>query len=126
MKTLAANVAGVQALKKKENPYLAHRTAPKAKTDTAAAVAGAPVVGSAPPEVPVDAVAVPAVSASAAPAVPIVDDRLKVRNRDGKAKRAFNFIEPGQLLTLTLVLFYVVKYLCSSRYLSEAGRPAAP
>lgn len=76
VKTLAANVAVGQAQKKKENPYLSHRTGPVKLVETT-----------------VDGVAPPV-----APTTPLIihDDRIKTSSRDLRAKRAFNFIEAGK------------------------------
>lgn len=63
--SLAANVAEGHAMKKKENPYLMHRTATKSEG----------------PE--------------EEEALEIVDNRLKLANRDVKAKKAFSFVEAG-------------------------------
>ena len=87
MKTLAANVAGQVARRKKENPYLSHRTsggqaAAKAQ-ETATVTTGTTVEGGG------KAVAAPPVA---------VDERLKTSSRDVRAKRTFNFVEAGKFL----------------------------
>jgi hypothetical protein len=75
IKTLAANVAVEKDLKKKENPYLAHR---------------APVI--------VAAVTAQSTETKAsAESDEIVDDRLpKAGRRDLKVKKSLHFIAPGQ------------------------------
>lgn len=67
VKVLAANVAAASANKKKENPYLAHRTASSSSqvaTDT--------------PQME-----------------PVFDDRLKIPKRDLKGKKGLHFIDAG-------------------------------
>jgi hypothetical protein len=82
IKTLAANVAVGQAQKKKENPYLSHRSGggsapkpPEGVTETTGPLAAA--------------------IAAAAPLV-AHDDRIRTSSRDLKAKKSFNFIEAGE------------------------------
>lgn len=77
VKTLAANVAVERAIKKKENPYLAHRSAP-------------------PPFTTVDGQPVSVVSAPGGTlAEPVVNVQLK---RELRAKKALHFIEAGTLV----------------------------
>lgn len=71
VKVLAANVAAASASKKKENPYLAHRSS----SSTAA---------------------VPTEDSSALE--PVVDDRLKIAKRDLRGKKGLHFIDPGTLI----------------------------
>ena len=68
IKTLAANVAVAHAQRKRENPYLAHRQPPSAPTTT--------------------------------PSDPLVDPRLQhlAASRDSRAKKAFQFVEPGSFV----------------------------
>ena len=63
--SLAANVQEGKEMKKKENPYLMHKTAIK-------------------PEAPVEE-----------DSAEIVDSRLKLASRSVRAKKAFNFVEAG-------------------------------
>lgn len=94
MKTLAANVAVGQAQKKKENPYLSHRSGPVKPVEAA-------VDGVAPPVVPTT------------PTV-VYDERIKASSRDLRAKRAFNFVEAGKL----------IMSICNNdiRYIRETSR----
>lgn len=78
IKTLAANVAVGQAQKKKENPYLSHR--------------GNSIKGSE------QTLSNTNLNNDSNIEIPILDDRIKVANRDIKAKRAFNFVEAGIFL----------------------------
>jgi hypothetical protein len=88
-------VAVGQAQKKKENPYLAHRTVlPKSEV----AESGGSTVLSAPP----------------AP----VDERIKTSNRDVRAKRTFNFVEAGANCQFrcrpSMILCYCFRNLCEA------------
>jgi len=74
VKTLAANVAASNANKKKENPYLAHRTP---TTATVSADSNSKV------EELVE---------------PIVDDRLPMKCREQKSKKALQFVEAGKYI----------------------------
>ena len=69
IKTLAANVAVAHAQKKRENPYLAHRQAPMA----------------------------PMATTDPTTRTVLVDPRLEhlSASRDSRAKKAFQFVEPG-------------------------------
>lgn len=84
VKTLAANVAVERANKKKENPYLAHRT-----------------LGSAPLSVPAVITNDKAAVMSSAAVLPeaAVDDRLQVAKRDLRGRKALHFIEAGALVS---------------------------
>ena len=100
MKTLAANLAAVNANKKKENPYLAHRAAPVqpvvavAATPTSISV---PLVGSSSSAAPVVAPGVAAENLVVTDEI-IVDERLPSRKREMKGKKALQFVEPGKFI----------------------------
>lgn len=90
IKTLAANVAGLQEKKKKENPYLLHRipNPPKQNVkadEVAVAVGGAET---------------PLVSSGTSSGVVPLDDRLITRNRSARAKRSLKFVEPGSFVKM--------------------------
>lgn len=81
VKTLAANMAVEKANKKKENPYLAHRTVSSAIVVSSDAVFGA-------------AVPVP----EAGVGTDIVDERLPQLRRDLRGKKALHFVEAGKFI----------------------------
>lgn len=82
VKTLAANMAVEKANKKKENPYLAHRT-----VNTAVVVASDAAVSGA---------GVPAPEAGIS--TDIVDERLPQLRRDLRGKKALHFVEAGKFI----------------------------
>lgn len=81
-RTLAANVAVEAASKKAVNPYLAHRSS-GASTATAASTTGEQVAS-----------ALTGVHVKEEDEM-IVDDRLKVKVRDVRGRKAFRFVEEG-------------------------------
>lgn len=87
IKTLAANVAGLQAQKKKENPYLSHRTPHHQDVKGPVDPAAVAVAGTATPMI-----------AEPAAATEVVDERLHARNRNLRGKRSLKFVEPGSLV----------------------------
>jgi hypothetical protein len=121
VRTLAANVAAVNATKKKENPYLAHRNQNASVTAASGSVAssvipaslpGVVVSGTATPFVPglpgtVLSTAAPAqapeattapVADAAAKIEEILDERIPTKRRDLRGKRALHFVDPGKYI----------------------------
>ena len=97
IKTLAANVAVANAMKKKENPYLAHRQAPN-----------------------------PAVLSGDSPAPLFEDPRLAhlVGTRESKAKKAFQFIEAG-IGRLTSFVYWLASLFLMPRHICQGGNKAS-
>eukprot|EP01040_Poterioochromonas_malhamensis_P008368 gene8368-9054_t len=92
VKTLAANVAASQPPKKKENPYLAHRShAPSEPSKTLIAASNT----SAQPLTTSDS-STPAEPPSSAEI--IVDERIPEKRRELKAKKALQFVEAGKYI----------------------------
>lgn len=75
VKVLAANVAAASANKKKENPYLAHRSS-----------------------------ALNSQSAADAQSEPVFDDRLKLPKRELKGKKGLHFIDAGTFVKEATIL----------------------
>ena len=89
-KTLALNNAVIQAKRKKENPYLAHRTAPSSTIPTSTVPGITPsselALQTAPQEM-VDSNVTP---------LEVFDERVVVSNRDRRGKKSLHFTETGK------------------------------
>lgn len=100
VKTLAANLAASGAAKKKENPYLAHRSTSSSSSAPVPAVASnAPVAvaSSSSSAMQVDNNnAGPETAAAAGEA--ILDERLPTKKREMKGKKALQFVEAGKYI----------------------------
>lgn len=90
VKTLAANVAVEKANKKKENPYLAHRTIPPVVNFVGGTAAGSLMESSL--QNSISAVAAGASQSD------VLDDRLPHLRRDLRARKGLHFIEAGKFI----------------------------
>ena len=50
----------------------------------------------------------------------IIDDRLKLKNRDIRAKKSFNFVEAGKVVTTSLFNFKLCTVIYLGKYVREA------
>ena len=112
IKSIAANVAVEMIQKKKENPYLAHRTVAKPGMVMTPGLSSGLVGGVVPPGIPVSAPGVlpptvPGVlvvdNATSSSASQPIDDRIITSNRNAKARRALKFVEAIAPITDSLV-----------------------
>ena len=90
-KTLALNNAVIQAKRKKENPYLAHRTVPSSTIPTSTVLGFTPsseLALQATPQEVVD-------SSVTTPLLEVFDERVVVSNRDRRGKKSLHFTETG-------------------------------
>ena len=90
-KTLALNNAVIQAKRKKENPYLAHRTAPSS-TIPSSTVPGFTPISS---DLALQAVPQEVVDSSVITPLEVFDERVVVSNRDRRGKKSLHFTETG-------------------------------
>ena len=90
-KTLALNNAVIQAKRKKENPYLAHRTAPTSSTVPTSTVPGFTPSS----ELALQTAPQERVDSSVITPLEVFDERVVVSNRDRRGKKSLHFTETG-------------------------------
>lgn len=90
VKTLAANMAVEKAIKKKENPYLAHRSTSVASSSVAVTPSGIATPGA---PLSSEQAGTPTGDSSL-----IIDERLPQLRRDLRAKKALHFVEAGKFI----------------------------
>lgn len=115
-KTLAANVSESHEKKKKDNPYLAHRTASAevvVQPQSSQAKAAASSLPAALPGVLLAAHVPSEKSDNNDTKYTGEDSRLHIRNRDNRAKKSFQFVEEGLLFdAINMYTPFVCVLLC--------------